>query len=130
MQFNKYFLSFILTVSILFSGQKNIQAFVGSFNNHQSTFFKFTQKSDIFNLAESIENNEEGYDYLLDEEIDDEDDHFLFLQECKYFQNNFSYLEKDINPKKWYKNSSHLLLSNVRRYILFCSLKLDYTSIV
>lgn len=129
MQFNKYFLSFILTVSVLFSGQKNIQAFVGSTNFHQKTFSKTIQKSDIFSYSESIENDGEDNDYFLDEEIDNEDDHFLYLHDYKHVQNNFSFVEKDSNPKKWYKNNTHLLLNKVRRYILFCSLKLDYNSI-
>ncbi len=129
MQFNKYFLSFILTVSVIFSGQKNILAFEGSSNFHQKTILKSSQKSDIFNYSESIENDYESNDYILDEELDNEEDHFLYLHDYRIEQNNFSFVEKDSNPKKWYKNNSHLLLNKVRRYILFCSLKLDYNLI-
>jgi len=130
MQFNKYFLSFILTVSILFSGQKNIQAFVVGSNFHEKTVINSTQKFDTLCFTKSIENDGDESDYILDEELDNEDDHFLYLHNYRKEINNFSFVVKDSNPKKWYKNNTHLLLNNVRRYILFCSLKLDYCCLI
>jgi hypothetical protein len=127
MHFNKFFLSLFLSVFLVFTGQKNIAAFVDS-NIHIHHFSKSGNKAFSYSYSENIDNSDEK-DFFFDEELDSDDDHtqtdYLYLS-CNKHSCISSFNNKDRNPKKWYRNNVHLFNNNLRRYILFCSLKLDY----
>ena len=126
MQVYKYFFSILFSVIFLITGQRNILAVTKSI---KSTNQNYISKSAIIkfidNISEGIENET---DFCFDEKIDSDDDNSICLNyfvptlNCSHFDSNV------LNHKRCYKSSNHFSHEKLRKYILFCSLKLDFQS--